>query len=212
MPSCKTTPRPTPQNLSSAATLLRFLTGLLRVVRFESFLQMKYSNDKRFGLEGCEALIPGMKALIDSSTDYGVENIVIGMPHRGRLNVLTQVMEKPMESVFSEFAGQNASDEGSVSACGLFSHCASPLAFMNALTRTRISARQGDVKYHLGTSVDRVTPSGKVCHMSLAANPSHLEAVDPLVLGKTRAVQVRRQSTFRWKAACCGSSVSPAAP
>jgi 2-oxoglutarate dehydrogenase E1 component len=92
-----------------------------------------------------------------------VESVVIGMPHRGRLNVLTQVMQKPLESVFSEFAGQNASDEGS-----------------------------GDVKYHLGTSVDRMTRNGKTIHMSLTANPSHLEAVNPLVEGKTRAIQLQK--------------------
>ena len=136
------------------------LERLMDATLFEQFLEVKYANDKRFGLEGCESLIPAMKALIDTSVDLGVQNVVIGMPHRGRLNVLTQVMEKPMEAIFSEFAGANATDDGS-----------------------------GDVKYHLGTSVDRETRSGKTVHLSLAANPSHLETVNPVVAGKTRAVQ-----------------------
>jgi len=137
------------------------LERLMDAEIFEQFLQTKFANDKRFGLDGCEALIPGMKALIDSSVDMGVMNVVIGMPHRGRLNVLTQVMQKPMEAIFCEFAGRNdGDDEGS-----------------------------GDVKYHLGTSVDRKTRSGKMVHLSLAANPSHLEAVNPVVAGKTKAMQ-----------------------
>eukprot|EP01043_Picozoa_sp_COSAG02_P067851 COSAG02_NODE_11055_length_1804_cov_1.415836_2_plen_484_part_01 len=135
------------------------LERLMDATLFEEFLATKYANDKRFGLEGCEALIPAMKALIDSSAEQGVESVVIGMPHRGRLNVLTQVMEKPMEALFAEFAGSNATDEGS-----------------------------GDVKYHLGTTIDRKTRSGKTVHMSLAANPSHLEAVNPVIAGKARAV------------------------
>merc|ERR1712000_453416 len=113
------------------------------------------------GLEGCETLVPGMKALIDRSVDYGVKDIVIGMPHRGRLNVLSNVVRKPNESIFSEFAGTGgAEDEGS-----------------------------GDVKYHLGMNFERPTPSGKRVQLSLVANPSHLEAEDPVVLGKTRAIQ-----------------------
>ncbi|CAG8487584.1 5643_t:CDS:2 [Funneliformis caledonium] len=128
---------------------------------FERFISTKYPNEKRFGLEGCESLIPGMKALIDRSVDLGIESIVLGMAHRGRLNVLSNVVRKPNESIFCEFSGSvEPSDEGS-----------------------------GDVKYHLGMNYDRPTPSGKRVHLSLAANPSHLEAVDPVVLGKTRALQ-----------------------
>ncbi|CAG8631448.1 8003_t:CDS:2 [Acaulospora morrowiae] len=128
---------------------------------FERFISSKYPNEKRFGLEGCESLIPGMKALIDRSVDLDIESIVIGMPHRGRLNVLSNVVRKPNESIFCEFTGSlEPSDEGS-----------------------------GDVKYHLGMNYDRPTPSGKRVHLSLAANPSHLEAVDPVVLGKVRALQ-----------------------
>ena len=138
----------------------RILDRLIWGTSFESFLATKYPNDKRFGLEGGETLIPGMKALIDRSVDYGVKDIVIGMPHRGRLNVLSNVVRKPNESIFSEFAGSaDASDEGS-----------------------------GDVKYHLGMNFERPTPSGKRVQLSLVANPSHLEAEDPVVLGKTRAI------------------------
>ncbi|KAI7908122.1 oxoglutarate dehydrogenase, E1 component [Cokeromyces recurvatus] len=128
---------------------------------FERFVASKYPSEKRFGLEGGESLIPGMKALIDRSVDLGVESIVIGMPHRGRLNVLSNVVRKPNESIFCEFSGSlEPSDEGS-----------------------------GDVKYHLGMNYVRPTPSGKRVHLSLVANPSHLEAVNPVVLGKTKALQ-----------------------
>jgi len=138
----------------------RILDRLIWGTSFEAFLATKYPNDKRFGLEGGETLIPGMKALIDRSVDYGVKDIVIGMPHRGRLNVLSNVVRKPNESIFSEFAGSaDPSDEGS-----------------------------GDVKYHLGMNFERPTPSGKRVQLSLVANPSHLEAEDPVVLGKTRAI------------------------
>ncbi|CAG8556204.1 14014_t:CDS:2, partial [Acaulospora colombiana] len=137
------------------------LDRLLWSDSFERFVSSKYPNEKRFGLEGCESLIPGMKALIDRSVDLDIESIVIGMPHRGRLNVLSNVVRKPNESIFCEFTGSlEPGDEGS-----------------------------GDVKYHLGMNYDRPTPSGKRVHLSLAANPSHLEAVDPVVLGKVRALQ-----------------------
>ncbi|KAJ5606196.1 hypothetical protein N7510_008977 [Penicillium lagena] len=139
----------------------RILDRLIWSSSFESFLATKFPNDKRFGLEGCETLVPGMKALIDRSVDYGIKDIVIGMPHRGRLNVLSNVVRKPNESIFSEFAGSTEpSDEGS-----------------------------GDVKYHLGMNFERPTPSGKRVQLSLVANPSHLEAEDPVVLGKTRSIQ-----------------------
>ena len=138
----------------------RILDRLIWGTSFEAFTAAKYPNDKRFGLEGGETLIPGMKALIDRSVDYGVKDIVIGMPHRGRLNVLSNVVRKPNESIFSEFAGTaDPNDEGS-----------------------------GDVKYHLGMNFERPTPSGKRVQLSLVANPSHLEAEDPVVLGKTRAI------------------------
>lgn len=132
---------------------------------FESFLAAKYAAAKRFGLEGCETLIPGMKALIDRSAELGVDSIVMGMPHRGRLNVLANVVRKPMAQIFSEFAGvKPGGGEGDYHG-------------------------SGDVKYHLGTSYDRPTVCGKRVHLSLLANPSHLEAVDPVLLGKVRAKQ-----------------------
>ncbi|KAI8915104.1 thiamine diphosphate-binding protein [Entophlyctis helioformis] len=128
---------------------------------FERFVATKYPSEKRFGLEGGESLIPGMKAMIDRSVELGVNSIVMGMPHRGRLNVLSNVVRKPNESIFSEFSGsQEHSVEGS-----------------------------GDVKYHLGMNYVRPTPSGKMVHLSLAANPSHLEAVNPVVEGKVRGIQ-----------------------
>ncbi|KAI9361034.1 oxoglutarate dehydrogenase, E1 component [Pilaira anomala] len=139
----------------------RILDRLTWSDSFERFVASKYPSEKRFGLEGGESLIPGMKALIDRSVDLGVESIVIGMPHRGRLNVLSNVVRKPNESIFCEFSGSlEPTEEGS-----------------------------GDVKYHLGMNYVRPTPSGKRVHLSLVANPSHLEAVDPVVLGKTKALQ-----------------------
>lgn len=128
---------------------------------FERFVASKWPGEKRFGLEGAESLIPGMKALIDKVVDAGVEHVVIGMAHRGRLNVLTNVVRKPNESVFCEFSGVMSGASG-------FS---------------------GDVKYHLGMNYVRPTPSGQSVNLSLVANPSHLEAADPVVLGKTRGLQ-----------------------
>lgn len=138
----------------------RILDRLIWAVSFEAFLSTKFPNDKRFGLEGAEATIPAMKTLIDASVETGVEDVVIGMPHRGRLNMLSNVIRKPNESIFSEFSGSASFDFGS-----------------------------GDVKYHLGANYQRPTPSGKKVNLSLVANPSHLEAEDPVVLGKTRAIQ-----------------------
>jgi 2-oxoglutarate dehydrogenase E1 component len=138
----------------------RILDRLIWSTSFETFLASKFPNDKRFGLEGAETLVPGMKSLIDRSVEYGIEDIVIGMPHRGRLNMLSNVIRKPNESIFCEFAGSASFDEGS-----------------------------GDVKYHLGANYQRPTPSGKKVNLSMVANPSHLEAEDPVVLGKTRAIQ-----------------------
>ncbi|KAI3434698.1 hypothetical protein D9Q98_002760 [Chlorella vulgaris] len=149
---------------------LRILDRLTWSEMFESFLANKYTAAKRFGLEGCEALIPGMKALIDSASDRGVDSVVIGMPHRGRLNVLANVMRKPMEAVFSEFAGRKPAKGGEGDTGDTY-------------------MGSGDVKYHLGTSYDRPTISGKRIHLSLLANPSHLEAVNTVAMGKVRAKQ-----------------------
>eukprot|EP00029_Vermamoeba_vermiformis_P007267 TRINITY_DN309_c0_g1_i1.p1 TRINITY_DN309_c0_g1~~TRINITY_DN309_c0_g1_i1.p1 ORF type:complete len:1036 (+),score=285.46 TRINITY_DN309_c0_g1_i1:380-3109(+) len=141
---------------------LLILDRLAWATFFERFLGVKMTTQKRFGLDGCEALIPGMKAMIDTAADIGIESIVIGMAHRGRLNVLGNVVRKPLEVLLYEF------EKGAV----IYDEWAS-----------------GDVKYHLGTSYDRPTRSGKKVHLSLLANPSHLEAVDPVVEGKTRAKQ-----------------------
>eukprot|EP01018_Ginkgo_biloba_P020671 Gb_03657 [translate_table: standard] len=143
------------------------LDRLIWSTQFENFLATKWTAAKRFGLEGAETLIPGMKEMFDRSADMGVESIVIGMSHRGRLNVLGNVVRKPLRQIFSEFSGGTKPVDGEV----------------GSYTGT------GDVKYHLGTSYDRPTRGGKRIHLSLVANPSHLEAVDPVVVGKTRAKQ-----------------------
>ncbi|PNF19902.1 2-oxoglutarate dehydrogenase, mitochondrial [Cryptotermes secundus] len=140
------------------------LARLTRATGFESFLARKWSSEKRFGLEGCEILIPAMKQVIDKSTELGVESIVMGMPHRGRLNVLANVCRKPLEQIFTQFAALEAADDGS-----------------------------GDVKYHLGTYIERLNRvTNKNIRLAVVANPSHLEAVDPVVQGKTRAEQFYR--------------------
>nr|XP_040025120.1 2-oxoglutarate dehydrogenase, mitochondrial-like isoform X1 [Gasterosteus aculeatus aculeatus] len=138
------------------------LARMVRATRFEEFLQRKWSSEKRFGLEGCEALIPALKTLIDVSSQSGVESVVMGMSHRGRLNVLANVIRKELDQIFCQFDSKlEAADEGS-----------------------------GDVKYHLGMYHKRMNRvSDREVTMSLVANPSHLEAVDPVVQGKTKAEQ-----------------------
>ncbi|VVC29868.1 Hypothetical protein CINCED_3A011739 [Cinara cedri] len=140
------------------------LARLTRATGFESFLARKWSSEKRFGLEGCEILIPAMKQVIDKSTEYGVESVIMGMPHRGRLNVLANICRKPLNQIFTQFAALEAEDDGS-----------------------------GDVKYHLGTYIERLNrATNKNIRLAVVANPSHLEAVDPVVQGKTRAEQFYR--------------------
>uniref|UniRef100_H3CJZ9 2-oxoglutarate dehydrogenase complex component E1 n=1 Tax=Tetraodon nigroviridis TaxID=99883 RepID=H3CJZ9_TETNG len=138
------------------------LARMVRSTRFEEFLQKKWSAEKRFGLEGCESLIPALKTIIDKSSEKGVDYVIMGMPHRGRLNVLANVIRKELEQIFCQFDSKlEAADEGS-----------------------------GDVKYHLGMyhrRINRVTDRNIT--LSLVANPSHLEAVDPVVQGKTKAEQ-----------------------
>ncbi|NP_001125317.1 2-oxoglutarate dehydrogenase complex component E1 isoform X3 [Pongo pygmaeus] len=138
------------------------LARLVRSTRFEEFLQRKWSSEKRFGLEGCEVLIPALKTIIDKSSENGVDYVIMGMPHRGRLNVLANVIRKELEQIFCQFDSKlEAADEGS-----------------------------GDVKYHLGMyhrRINRVTDRNIT--LSLVANPSHLEAADPVVMGKTKAEQ-----------------------
>jgi 2-oxoglutarate dehydrogenase E1 component len=149
------------------------LSRLVRAHEFEAFLARKWSSEKRFGLEGGESLIPGLKAMVDTGSELGVDTIFLGMPHRGRLNVLGNVMRKPLEDIFFEFTP-------------------SPVAKTDELEGMGDCA--GDVKYHLGASHTRELPStGNSMHMSLASNPSHLEAVNPLVIGKAHAEQVIKQ-------------------
>src|SRR4051812_27536815 len=138
------------------------LQKLIESEGFEQFIDVKYKGTKRFGLDGAESLIPALEQIIKRGGAMGLQEIVLGMAHRGRLNVLSQVMAKPHRAIFHEFKGGSyAPDdvEGS-----------------------------GDVKYHLGASSDREFDGNKV-HLSLTANPSHLEIVDPVVMGKARAKQ-----------------------
>jgi 2-oxoglutarate dehydrogenase E1 component len=136
---------------------------------FERFLHVKFPGTKRFGLDGGDSTVPALEAIIRKSVELGVDEIVIGMPHRGRLNVLANVMGKPYTAIFSEFHG----------------------------AETDSVLGSGDVKYHLGTSTDRELPDGGQVHLSLTANPSHLEAVNPVVLGKVRAKQIQKRDTER---------------
>jgi 2-oxoglutarate dehydrogenase E1 component len=141
------------------------LTKVVQGEQWEKFLARKYVGTKRFGLDGGESMVPALEAVIKYGGQYGVVSMVVGMSHRGRLNVLANVMGKPYRAIFSEFAGGAANPED--------------------------VGGSGDVKYHLGTSSDREFDGIKV-HLSLVPNPSHLEAVDPVVLGKVRAQQVGR--------------------
>ena len=138
------------------------LNKLIEAESFETFCQTKYTGTKRFGLEGAESMVPALEQIIKRGGQLGVKEIVLGMPHRGRMNVLANVIAKPLRAIFNEFKGGSFKPddvEGS-----------------------------GDVKYHLGASSDREFDSNKV-HLSLTANPSHLEIVDPVCLGKVRAKQ-----------------------
>lgn len=139
----------------------KIMQQLIAVEGFEKFLGKKYVATKRFGLDGSEMAIPAIEWIIDAAAKLGMKEVVIGMPHRGRLNVLCHVLGKPYEAIFTEFQGGGDLEEVEGS---------------------------GDVKYHLGDSEDRVF-SGNEVHLSLAANPSHLEIVDPVVLGRARAKQ-----------------------
>ena len=144
------------------------LNKLVQAEGFEKFSDLKFTGTKRFGLDGGESMIPALEQIIKRGGALGVREIVIGMPHRGRLNVLAQVMSKPLRAIFHEFKGGSSLPneiEGS-----------------------------GDVKYHLGASSDREFDNNKV-HLSLTANPSHLEIVDPVVLGKVRAKQDQHGAT-----------------
>jgi 2-oxoglutarate dehydrogenase E1 component len=148
------------------------LNKLVEAEGFEKFLHVKYMGTKRFGLDGGESLIPAMEQIIKRGGNLGVKEIVIGMPHRGRLSVLANVMGKPYRAIFNEFQGGSFKPED--------------------------VDGSGDVKYHLGASSDREFDGNEV-HLSLTANPSHLEAVNPVVLGKVRAKQAQINDTDRSK-------------
>jgi 2-oxoglutarate dehydrogenase E1 component len=144
---------------ASKETILRQLT---EAESFETFCQKRYVGTKRFGLEGGESMIPALHAVIAATARAGVREIAIGMPHRGRLNTLVNIVQKPLVAVFSEFGGAGSKPDD--------------------------VQGSGDVKYHLGTSAD-IELDGNELHLSLQPNPSHLEAVDPVVVGKVRARQ-----------------------
>jgi 2-oxoglutarate dehydrogenase E1 component len=146
------------------------LNKMVEAEGFEKFLHVKYMGTKRFGLDGGESLIPAMEQIIKRGGALGVRDIIIGMPHRGRLSVLANVMAKPYRAIFNEFQGGSFKPED--------------------------VDGSGDVKYHLGASSDREFDGNSV-HLSLTANPSHLEAVNPVVLGKARAKQDQNNDTER---------------
>ena len=149
------------------------LNKMVEAEGFEKFLHVKYMGTKRFGLDGGESLIPAMEQIIKRGGNLGVDEIIIGMPHRGRLSVLANVMRKPYRAIFNEFQGGSFKPED--------------------------VDGSGDVKYHLGASSDREFDGNKV-HLSLTANPSHLEAVNPVVLGKARAKQDQKSDRAERKA------------
>ncbi len=141
---------------------VRTLEDITRAEVFEQFLNKKYTGTKRFGLDGGESTMAAMEEILRRGSELGLEEVVVGMPHRGRLNVLANFMGKPFTAIFSEFQGGASHPED--------------------------IGGSGDVKYHLGTSTDR-SFGGRSIHLSLTANPSHLEAVNPVVVGKVRAKQ-----------------------
>ncbi len=145
-----------------ASAKREILQQLTEAEGFEAFCQKRYVGTKRFGLEGGEVTIPALHAIIETVVANGTNEVAIGMPHRGRLNTLVNIVKKPLSAVFSEFAGASFKPDD--------------------------VQGSGDVKYHLGTSTD-VEIAGRMVHISLQPNPSHLEAVDPVVVGKVRARQ-----------------------
>ncbi len=146
------------------------LNKMVEAEGFEKFLHVKYMGTKRFGLDGGESLIPAMEQIVKRGGNLGLKEVVIGMPHRGRLSVLANVMNKPYKAIFNEFQGGSFKPED--------------------------VDGSGDVKYHLGASSDREF-DGNTVHLSLTANPSHLEAVNPVVLGKVRAKQDQLSDSSR---------------
>lgn len=151
----------------------KILAGLIEVEAFEDFIHVKYPGMKRFSIQGGDSVIPGLDVILETAAEVGVEEIVIGMPHRGRMNVLTAIMGKPYAELLSIFHGN--------------------LDFPESVDSS------GDVKYHLGASHDRPMANGKMMHLSLTANPSHLEAVNPVVCGKVRAKQDQKDDADKSK-------------
>jgi len=140
-------------------TKLQILKKLSQAVGFEHFVRMRFPGQKRFSLEGCETLIPALDSVIELGAETGIKEFVIGMAHRGRLNVLANILKKPYRRIFSEFESMAYADETLL----------------------------GDVKYHLGCTLEKKTNSGKIINLSISPNPSHLEAVNPVVEGIARA-------------------------
>lgn len=148
---------------------MQILQKLTEAVAFEQFLRRRFPGQKRFSLEGCETLIPALDAVIEQGTEHGVEEVVLGMAHRGRLNVLGNILKKPYHKIFSEFEGKEYADETLL----------------------------GDVKYHLGCTLDTTTRHNRSINLSIAPNPSHLEAVNPVVEGLARAkIDHKHQGTM----------------
>jgi 2-oxoglutarate dehydrogenase E1 component len=152
------------------AKKVRILKNLYYAELFERFLHTRYTGQKRFSLEGAETLIPILESIVEMAPDTHVREIILGMAHRGRLNVLANILRKPYEEIFAQFEDRYLPDT---------------------------TDGDGDVKYHLGFSSDRVNSQGKKVHLSLSPNPSHLEAVDPVVEGRTRAKQTLFGDTER---------------
>jgi 2-oxoglutarate dehydrogenase E1 component len=147
---------------------IEILKQLIDAELFETFTHSRYQGQKRFSLEGAESLIPALHQFLETAAESGAEEVVMGMAHRGRLNVLANILRKPYQMIFHEFEDDIASDP---------------------------AGGDGDVKYHRGYTSDYETLSGRQIHLSLTANPSHLEAVDPVVVGRSRAKQRRRGDT-----------------
>ncbi len=146
----------------------RILMKLNQAETLENFIHAKFLGQKRFSIEGGESLLPALDAIIEMAPELGIKEMVLGMSHRGRLNVLCNILNKSYEEVFTEFEGSYDINE---------------------------LQGDGDVKYHLGFSSDRTTASGKNVHLTLTANPSHLEAVNPVVLGRVRGKQRQDEDT-----------------
>lgn len=155
----------------SAEEKKRILRNMIEVEAFERFLHTKYPSTKRFSIEGGEAVIPALEEIILESSNLGVDEVAFGMAHRGRMNVITTVIGKPYVELLSLFHGNKDYPDWLDSS--------------------------GDVKYHLGTSSTRKLPTGKDIYLSMAPNPSHLEAVNPVVVGKVRAKQVQKKDESR---------------